>query len=72
MLLVFKCPSQTHMILTINIFYKYECAYGPNDHYNDSNHARLIKQGCFVAFSIKHMAQCDGAMLLPLKMHPRK
>jgi hypothetical protein len=55
-----------------DIFYKYECAYGPNGHCNDSNHARLIKQGCLVAFSIKHMAQCDGAMLLPLKMHPRK
>ncbi len=52
-LLFFKCPSQTHMILTICMFCRYDCAYGPNDHHNDPNRARSIKQGCLPTFSIK-------------------
>ncbi len=64
LLLLFKCPSQTHMVLIINIFYKYECVYVPNDHCNDSNHARLIKQGCLVAFSIKQLYTWPNVMEL--------
>jgi hypothetical protein len=52
-LLFFKCPSQTHMIITIGMFCRYDCAYGLNDHRIDPNHARLIKQGCLPTFSIK-------------------
>jgi hypothetical protein len=55
MLLIFKCFSQTHMILTIGVFCKYGCIYGPYDHCNDPNHARLIKWGCLATFSIKQM-----------------
>jgi len=49
----FKYPSQTHMILTIRMFCRYDCAYGPNDHHNDPNHARSIKWKCLATFSIK-------------------
>jgi hypothetical protein len=51
--LLFKFLSQTHMINTMNMFYKYDYAYGPNDHCNDPNHARIIKRGCLATFSFK-------------------
>jgi hypothetical protein len=53
--LFFKCPSQTHMIFTIRMFCRYDCAYGLDDHHNDPNHARSIKRGCLAAFSIKRL-----------------
>ncbi len=55
--LLFKCLAQTHMIITISMFCRYDYAYGPNDHHNNPNHehARLIKQRCLVAFSFKQL-----------------
>ncbi len=35
------------------LFYRYECGYGLENHYEDPNHMRSIKQGCLAHFSIK-------------------
>jgi hypothetical protein len=51
----FQMFSQTHMILTIHMCCRCDCAYGFDDHCTNPNHARLIKQKCLDDFLIKEL-----------------
>jgi hypothetical protein len=37
------------------MFYKYQCGYGPKDHYGKFNHTRSIECGYWAHFSIKQL-----------------
>jgi len=61
---VFQMSFTNTMIIPIRMFCRYDYAYGPNDHHNDPNRARSIKQGCLATFSIKWLYTWPNVMEL--------